>query len=262
VFSFEHISPPAGKWHVGQRTEYLPNRRGFDAFYGLPFSVDDGTGYASPCSPSSSHLSPRPQSHAGLLPTARSWDPVSAAPSDHPIADTLGPQTPLPLIRQIANESLILNQPTDLVPLTADYARFAKNFSTVHKDEPMLLYIAFSHVHTATRNIPNGRQYAGCGFVNSTKRGPFGDALAEVVCSLWYMRIVWHVWCVVCSLQCAVCSVQSTTLSYSPCVALYCITRARYALHYTQGGLACWRVSKAPILAGLDQQHAPPLHLR
>ena len=34
-----------GKWHQGQRPAYLPKNRGFDAFYGLPYSVDDGIGY-------------------------------------------------------------------------------------------------------------------------------------------------------------------------------------------------------------------------
>ena len=29
-----------GKWHLGDRPEYLPTNRGFDSFYGVPYSVD------------------------------------------------------------------------------------------------------------------------------------------------------------------------------------------------------------------------------
>lgn len=34
--------------HLGQQPEYLPTARGFDAFLGLPFSVDDGLGIVVP----------------------------------------------------------------------------------------------------------------------------------------------------------------------------------------------------------------------
>ena len=44
------ISPTAvvHSQHLGQQPEYLPTARGFDAFLGLPFSVDDGLGVVIP----------------------------------------------------------------------------------------------------------------------------------------------------------------------------------------------------------------------
>src|SRR5215467_753330 len=29
-----------GKWHLGSQTDYLPTKRGFDQYYGLPYSND------------------------------------------------------------------------------------------------------------------------------------------------------------------------------------------------------------------------------
>ena len=178
-----------GKWHLGQRLQYLPANRGFDEFYGLPFSVDDGTGFASTCAP-----------HSGADDAGR----ANASSAD---AVGLGPQLPLPLIHQLRPRnrsathnvsSLILNQPTNLVPLTADYdaaigAFFARWFpdAAALAANPFFLYLAASHVHTATPNIPNYEQYAGCPFVNTTVRGRFGDALAEID---WLVgRVVAHV---------------------------------------------------------------------
>ena len=63
---------------------------------------------------------------------------------------------------------------------------FAKNFTSTYRDVPFFVYFAFGHVHTATPNVNpatnpyQGKQYAGCEFVGTTRRGLFGDALAEV----------------------------------------------------------------------------------
>lgn len=40
-----YATAAVGKWHVGQREEYLPHRRGFDEYLGVPFSQDMGTSF-------------------------------------------------------------------------------------------------------------------------------------------------------------------------------------------------------------------------
>jgi len=70
-------------------------------------------------------------------------------------------------------------QPLDFSRLGQKYRDFAVDFIEDHADDPFFLYVPFTHVHTTAANIKE-RQYAGCPFQGSCKRGKFGDALAEV----------------------------------------------------------------------------------
>jgi arylsulfatase A len=172
--SSTHKSFILGKWHQGQRPEYLPQARGFDAFYGLPYSVDDGIGYATNCTSSSINYD-----GSQFMEATEAMEAVRSNVG-------LGPEIPLPLIRQLPNTEgfgEILSQPTNLVPLTRNMLSFFKNMTTLWKDVPWLAYVAHPHVHTATPNIQQiGKyeQYAGCQFVDTTLRGGFGDALSEM----------------------------------------------------------------------------------
>lgn len=122
--------------------------------------MDDGVGYATNCS-----------------------DPTGGTvPAERPVA--LGPELPLPLIRQseLDNRSLILNQPTNLVPLSKELTQFTTDFITRHQDDPFFALVAHPHIHTATPNIDQlgFRQYAGCDFAHKSDRGPIGDAIEEL----------------------------------------------------------------------------------
>ena len=98
----------------------------------------------------------------------------------------LGPEIPLPLVQQLPDEEgygTILSQPTDLVPLSANMLNFFKETTTKWRNDPFFAYVAHPHVHTATANIDElgqYKQYVGCPFANTTLRGGYGDALAEV----------------------------------------------------------------------------------
>lgn len=58
------------------------------------------------------------------------------------------------------------------------YNAYVTGFIQAHAAVPFFLYMPFSHVHTTHGDQPDS-QYAGCRFKNTTKRGAFGDALAE-----------------------------------------------------------------------------------
>ncbi len=97
----------AGKWHLGHLPEFLPTRRGFDEFYGIPYSGD-----MWPFHP-------------------------EAKPGSYP---------PLPLIEgeRTVNPGL---QPADQEQLTVQYAERAVRFINRHKDAPFFFYLAPNMPH-------------------------------------------------------------------------------------------------------------------
>jgi len=97
----------AGKWHLGHHPEFLPTRRGFDEFYGIPYSGD-------------------------MWP----YHP-EAKPGSYP---------PLPLIEgeRTVNPGLL---PADQEQLTVQYAERAVRFINRHKDEPFFYYLAPNMPH-------------------------------------------------------------------------------------------------------------------
>ena len=81
-----------GKWHLGQRDEYLPTSRGFDQYVGVPFSQDMGSSF---------------------------WEPNSS-PYFQPV--------PLPLL----NATTIVEQPVALDAVVAKYVAATTAFIEKH----------------------------------------------------------------------------------------------------------------------------------
>ena len=139
-----------GKWHLGQREEYLPTSHGFDEYFGIPYSQDMGLSYWFMC----------------IGPATATGEPPKCDPPPH---DPFQP-TPIPLL----SDTTVVDQPAGLYTLNARYAQKASAFmeSAAKQKQPFLLYLAFNHVHA-----PNS---CGAGFCGRSSRGPIGDAVEEM----------------------------------------------------------------------------------
>lgn len=158
-----------GKWHLGQRTPYLPIHRGFDYYLGIPFSVDMGQARASPCP----HTDEQSNSDSFSSRFARpdiDDDDATDDPARHY----------LPLVYQdfVRHVTQILEQPLDLTHLMNHYQQFVTRFIQQHRNVPFFLYVPFSHVHVTSNSQPH-QQYSGCDWRHTSRRGAFGDALEE-----------------------------------------------------------------------------------
>ena len=103
-----------GKWHLGHRPEYLPIHRGFDLYFGLPYSND--------------------------------MDRTPEAPRD--AAPRLDQKLEWWNARLMRGEKVI-EEPADQRTLTRRYTEEACKFMTESKagDKPFLIYLAYSFPH-------------------------------------------------------------------------------------------------------------------
>jgi arylsulfatase A len=133
-----------GKWHLGDQPEFLPNRQGFDHFFGLPYSNDMG--------PAADGIKsdlgqPVPKLKAGAV-----------------------QQPPLPLLRNGEVVKRVL--PDDQQSLVELYTHEAVKLIRQNQSRPFLLYLAHSAVHFP---IYPGKQWA-----NRSPHGLFSDWVEEV----------------------------------------------------------------------------------
>lgn len=119
-----------GKWHLGQQPEFLPNRQGFDSWFGLPYSHDmrmtvpRDKGYQT-----TAYYEAKPEY----------WD--------------------VPLMRNGA----VIERPVDHRTLTRRYTEEAVRFITAHKGGPFFLYLAHNlpHIPLARSDAFVGHSAAG-----------------------------------------------------------------------------------------------------
>ena len=132
-----------GKWHLGDQPEFLPTRRGFDHYLGLPYSNDMGPAEKPP----------------GPKAAAKKAENANPAPK----------RPPLPLLR---DEKVVQEvAPRDQDRLVEIYTDEALKFIRANKDRPFFLYLA----HTAVHNP----YHPGDAFKGKSFNGVYGDWVEE-----------------------------------------------------------------------------------
>ncbi|MEP6671790.1 MAG: sulfatase [Chthoniobacter sp.] len=147
-----------GKWHLGDQPEFLPPRRGFDYYLGLPYSNDMGPGEDGS---KSSLGDPLPKPKAANTPAAAAV-----------VAETgiTGHQPPLPLVE---NETVIARvRPDEQQGLVGRYTTAAVKFIKANQDKPFFLYLPHNAVHFP---IYPGKEWAG-----KSPNGYYSDWVEQV----------------------------------------------------------------------------------
>ncbi|MEM6802957.1 MAG: sulfatase [Bacteroidota bacterium] len=131
-----------GKWHLGHLPQHLPTTQGFDIYFGIPYSNDMDFVKGSPNYYQEAHKDSRFQ------------------------AKTAHYNVPL-----IENEQVI-ERPANQNTYTRRCTEKSIDFIKANQDKPFFLYLAHNQPH-----IP---LFAGEDFLNSSKRGLYGDVIQEI----------------------------------------------------------------------------------
>jgi arylsulfatase A-like enzyme len=142
-----------GKWHLGHLPQYLPTRRGFDYYYGIPYSNDmwlDGQ-----------NIPPAPDM---VLRQGKTL-------TDYREADRNKPGLSRQLVPLMRGEECA-EWPADQDTLTRRYAEEAVAFMRAHKEEPFFIYL--------TPAMPHVPLHASNAFRGKSARGLYGDCVEEI----------------------------------------------------------------------------------
>jgi len=134
-----------GKWHLGNRPEFLPTKQGFDDYMGLPYSND-------------------------MWPVHYDGKPATREQNKGK-----WPKLPLLQIKQgqdIPDTLRIMKDLSDQAALTALYTERAVEFIRDNKKKPFFLYLAHSMPH-----VPLG---VSDKFKGKSEQGMFGDMMMEI----------------------------------------------------------------------------------
>lgn len=130
-----------GKWHLGHLSEFLPTRRGFDLWYGLPYSNDMWPNH----------------------PTAK-FPPLPLMESTAAKATEVDVKAGQP--------AKILGHDPDQTRLTTDYTERAVSFIKANKERPFFLYVA--------HNMPHVPLFVSAKHAGKSGAGLYADVIMEI----------------------------------------------------------------------------------
>ena len=156
-----------GKWHLGDRAEFLPTRHGFDYWYGLPYSNDmdwaEGPNFDQILA---MNLAGRGEELQGLFASRQ-------ALYANPPLDGWN----VPLLRSRSSDAgdphdEVVEKPADQPNITRNHTQEAIEFIEANQSGPFFLYVPYSMPHT-----PLFRSEA---FAGRSLAGRYGDVIEEI----------------------------------------------------------------------------------
>ncbi len=142
-----------GKWHLGHDLEFLPQNRGFESYFGVPYSndmqIDPEMAFADDA----------------VFREGWSLEKVRELSFDGPI------KPKRELVPLMADERVI-EYPVDQRELTRRYTEQATEFIAANQQKPFFLYVAYT--------MPHVPLFASKKFEGNSRGGLYGDTVEEI----------------------------------------------------------------------------------